>query len=523
MSNALLVSAKHSKTGSPLTVFGPQTGYYTPQLLNEQVLKGPGVLARGVSFAGTNLVVELGRGLDYAWSATSASLDNVDTVVERLCNTDGSPATVDSEGYLDKGKCVPMDHFEPSYTALPSAGSTQPPATYTYLVLRTRHGLVQTRTTVHGKPVAIVLQRSTYGHEVDSAVGFRRFNDPGYVHDARSFQRAAQGVDYTFNWFYTDDKDIAYYASGLIPKRSRDVAFDFPRWGDRAYDWNGYVGFKGHVRQINPPSGYLVSWNNRQAPHWAAPDDIWAWGSVHRSQALEDRIRAQIRGGRKIDITDAVGVMAGAAYQDSRARYTLPWLLKVIGKDPKTAEARRYLRGWLAAGAPRVDRDQDGAYSHQQAIAIFDDWWQDGDQSVAYDVMQGLLGKRLVHSLPQILDNHPRSGTGSSWLDSPWYSYLNKDLRTLVGNHVEQPLRYSYCGNGTLASCRKVLRASLYAAVQRVLSAQDVSDVADLTYDKTQDDIRSTTSGAVGVRPIDWQNRPTFQQVVEFLSHRPRS
>jgi hypothetical protein len=44
--------------------------------------------------------------------------------------------------------------------------------------------------------------------------------------------------------------------------------------------------------------------------------------------------------------------------------------------------------------------------------------------------------------------------------------------------------------------------------------------VEELTYDKTQDDIRHSTAGVVGVRPIDWQNRPTFQQVVEFSSHR---
>ena len=32
MSNALLVDAKHSANGHPVVVFGPQTGYYTPQL-----------------------------------------------------------------------------------------------------------------------------------------------------------------------------------------------------------------------------------------------------------------------------------------------------------------------------------------------------------------------------------------------------------------------------------------------------------------------------------------------------------
>ncbi len=31
---------------------------------------------------------------------------------------------------------------------------------------------------------------------------------------------------------------------------------------------------------------------------------------------------------------------------------------------------------------------------------------------------------------------------------------------------------------------------------------------------------RHVTAGLVGVRPIDWQNRPTFQQVVDFRSRR---
>jgi len=73
MSNALLVDAAHSASGHPTVVFGPQTGYFSPQLLTEVDLHGPHQAARGVSFAGTQLVVELGRGLDYAWSATRRS------------------------------------------------------------------------------------------------------------------------------------------------------------------------------------------------------------------------------------------------------------------------------------------------------------------------------------------------------------------------------------------------------------------------------------------------------------------
>ena len=519
MSNALLVTGKESTTGQPLAVMGPQTGYYAPQLLVEQVLNGPGIQARGVAFAGTNLFVQLGRGVDYAWSATSAGSDNIDTVAELLCNTDGTKATVSSTGYLVGKKCVPMQSDVHSETTTPNLTAPAPATTYKFQVLRTRHGIVQERTTVGGKPVALVIQRSTYGHEIDSVLGFSEFNDPGFVHSAKSFQMAASDVDYTFNWFYADSKDISYYSSGLLPKRSKKVEPDLPHWAGKKYDWKGWLKFKRHARETNPKRGYLVSWNNKPAPDFSAADDNWSYGAVYRSLALEKRLTAKIKGKRRIDLPGMVGVMAGGATADSRAAYTLKWLLKVIGKDGKTKAARTLLRSWLEAGAPRADRDRNGAYEHQSAIALFDSWWEDGSQSVAFDAMSGRLGP-LTHQLPQILDDHPRLGGGSSFNGVAWYGYLSKDLRSVLGKHVDGAYSTGYCGKGSLKACRTTLRASLAAAVARVLAEQGKSSVTQLTYDKAEDYIRSSTAGVVGVRPIDWQNRPTFQQVISFFGHR---
>ena len=521
MSNAILVTADRSTSGHPLAVMGPQTSYFTPQLLTEQVLNGPGIQARGVAFAGTNLFVQLGRGVDYAWSATSAGSDNIDTVVERLCNTDGTEPSVESTGHLVDGECTEMEQFTHSYTTTPSGGSQNPPKTYEFQVLRTDHGLVQMRTTVDGAPVAIVSQRSTYGHEVDSVIGFSQLNDPGFVQDADSFQSAAANIDYTFNWFYADSEDISYYSSGLLPIRPRSVDGDLPRWGDGEYDWKGWLSFERHPRQTNPERGYLVSWNNKQAPGFAASDAEWAYGSVYRSLALENRLKAALEGGGEVDLEQMVGIMSEAGTADSRAAYTLKWLLKVIGKDKKTADARAALTAWLKDGAQRVDRDRDGAYAHEQAIAIFDHWWQhDSRGSVVYVAMKGGLGAKLVRKVPVILDDHPRHGMGSAWNGVPWYGFLNKDLRTLLGKNVKAPYRYSYCGKGNLARCRTALRASLLATVEQVLAEQNAASVEEIEYDKTQDDIRHSTAGVVGVRPIDWQNRPTFQQLVELTSGR---
>lgn len=130
------------------------------------------------------------------------------------------------------------------------------------------------------------------------------------------------------------------------------------------------------------------------------------------------------------------------------------------------------------------------------------------------------VGDELVRRLPQILDDHPRHGIGSSWNAVAWYGYLDKDLRSVLGRDVRGAYHEGYCGLGKRKDCRATLVASLHAAVQRALTAQGVESVDQLTYDKTQDQIRATTAGVVGVRPIDWQNRPTFQQVVAFTGHR---
>ena len=518
MSNAALMAADRSADGHPQVVFGPQTGYFAPQLLTEQAVVAPGIRARGVSFAGTSLVVQLGHGVDYAWSATSAGSDLVDTVVVRLCEPGGGTATLESEGYLDGDSCVAMDRDVHEEVALPTPAAPAVPQTFRFLVLRTEHGIVQLRTTVDGAPVAVVTQRSTYGRELDSALGFERLGNPDYVQDAADFREAAAAIDYTFNWFYVDDRDIAYYSSGRLPLRADGVDAHLPRWGDAAYDWQGWLATDDHPQQVNPPSGYLVSWNNKQAPGFGTADDQWGYGPVHRSEALSDRM-ADLAAAGGVTTTDMVAAVQDAATVDSRAVYTLPSLLDVIGDDPALADATALLRGWQERGAHRLDQDRDGAYEEQAAIALFDTWWGPADgteQGVAQDLLRGTLGD-LVAELPQRWDDHPRQGLGSSWNGVAWYGYVLKDLDVVRGT---DPGAWSqaYCGGGDLAACQADLRASLRAAVDRALAEQGVATVAELTYDKHIDDIRATTAGVVGVRDIDWQNRPTFQQVVHYTA-----
>jgi hypothetical protein len=70
-----------------------------------------------------------------------------------------------------------------------------------------------------------------------------------------------------------------------------------------------------------------------------------------------------------------------------------------------------------------------------------------------------------------------------------------------------------YCGSGDLNACRTQLRALLQQAVDQVGTAQKTPDASKWTYDKTNDEIRFTFLGQ-SVTPLEWQNRPTYQQVI---------
>src|SRR5207245_9472695 len=130
-----------------------------------------------------------GRGLNYAWSATSAGTDVTDVRLELLCDPGGGPVAPGEPYYLFQGHCLPMEHRSFTELALPTAASIPAggvlPRLLTHDTYLTRHGVVQGwSTALGGHPVAIVSQRSTYGHEVDYDVGFLRWNDRARAHAA---------------------------------------------------------------------------------------------------------------------------------------------------------------------------------------------------------------------------------------------------------------------------------------------------------------------------------------------------
>ena len=181
-SNWELVSKKNSADGHPIAVMGPQVGYYVPQILMEEDLHGPGIDARGASFPGINLYVELGHGRDYAWSATTATSDNVDTFAEVLCK--------DKFHYLYKGKCLAMEKLSKKESWTPNTIDQTAAGSQTLTAYRTVHGIVYARGKADGKKVAFVHDRSTYFHEADSVIGFGQLNEPASGDRGQGLQKS---------------------------------------------------------------------------------------------------------------------------------------------------------------------------------------------------------------------------------------------------------------------------------------------------------------------------------------------
>jgi hypothetical protein len=534
-SNALVVSGRESKSGRPLAVFGPQTGYFAPQILMDEDLHGPGIDARGASFPGVNLYVELGRGRDYAWSATSAGQDIVDTYAVDLCNTDGSPATIDSTAYMWDGTCREMEKLQRDNQWVPSAADQTPPGSETLVAYRTALGIVTARAKIKGVPVAYTVLRSTYMHEVDSARGFADFNDPAKMKSPAGFKTAAYKIGYTFNWLYVDNKHDAYFNSGNNPVRPAGVNPNFPVRGRKQFVWRGfdpaqvtakYTPASQHAQTVD--QSYITSWNNKEAVGTRAADSQWGFSSVYRVQPLSDRIERGIRGKRKMSLVDLINAMEDAGTVDLRADKALPLALAAIGtpKDPAVRAAVTKLRAWVRAGAHRRDLDNNGSYEHSEAIRILDAWWplwikaEFGNQ-LGKDLYTGVQGMLPLDNAPNNHGDH----LGSAYQDG-WYGYASKDLRTVLGRKVRGRYSRVYCGAGKLTRCRAALTASLRAALgqddaAKLYGGDSVCQKAGRDGDqKCFDSVMMRPLGAVTQPLIDWINRPTFQQAVEIQGHR---
>ena len=530
-SNALLVSGHEAKGGHPVAVMGPQVSYFSPEILLEQDVHapakgGPPIDARGAAFPGTNLYVQLGHGRNYAWSATSAGQDITDSYAVKLCDPGGGKPTLDSDHYELNGSCLPFEVLARTNSWVPTAADQTGPGSQTLTSLRTKVGIVTAKATIDGKPYAYTELRDTYFHEVDpSAFGFASFNNPRKMRTPHKFFRSACQISYTFNWFYVNRHHIAYFNSGQNPVRPKGVDPNLPTLARKRFLWQNFdprsltedsTRCREHPHVVD--QRYLTSWNNRQAPDYNV-----GYSSIFRSQMLDERIKPDIKGGRKISLKQLIADMEDAGTVDLRGDRVLPWLLEVIRAKPigrfDLRHAVRVLSAWGDSGAHRVDRDRDGDYDDAEAVRIMDAWWP----RLVRAQFEPQLGQDLFQRVEGMLaDDHNRTDHLGSGFQGSAYGIVAKDLRDALGARVRGRYSRVYCGRGKLRKCRRALLASLRDALGHMSDAELYPDGAcELGTDEhaaspqaCADSVDYRAVGAITQPRTPWINRPTFQQAV---------
>jgi len=169
----------------------------------------------------------------------------------------------------------------------------------------------------------------------------------------------------------------------------------------------------------------------------------------------------------------------------------------------RDAQLLQILQAWNGS---RLDANLDGKIDAAGA-AIMDAWWP----TLAVAVLQAQLGP-LTDDLKTLAPISNDANSGGSSYGAGWYSYVDEAVRAALGTTTSTLT----CGTGSAASCAAALWLSLDQAGNALASAQG-SDPTAWRSDATKERIHFSGFLSDTMR---WANRPTFQQVIVFGSHR---
>jgi hypothetical protein len=206
-----------------------------------------------------------------------------------------------------------------------------------------------------------------------------------------------------------------------------------------------------------------------------------------------------------------------AATTDLRSVRLVPLLAEAMRRTaaptPRAAAALQALEDWRNAGSSRLDADLDGWLDHPGAAVIDAAWSRLADAALG-----PFLGP-LVDQLGAVVSrDQPFNAGGSSFYEG-WWSYIDKDLRTLLGKPVRGPYMTRFCGAGDPVACSRALWSALDAAAAE-LEAEQGAVPAAWRVSALPERIRFAPG--LLTETMRGTNRPTFQQAITFAGHRPR-
>jgi len=246
-SNNFVVSGKRTVDGRPILENDPHLQPAAPGIWYMVHLSTPTMRVAGVTFPGVPGVV-LGHNNDIAWGATNVGPDVQDLYIET---------------FNDKGEVKTSTGWSPSkvrHETIKVRTNPLQPATKDVIVdyTETPNGPVITEEAGH----KYALRWTALDPKNQEFEAFFQLNR---ARDWRDFQKALRTYGgATQNFVFADVKgNIGWYAAGRIPIRRKGdgrVPYDGSTTDG---DWVGYIPFEELPHLYNPPSGIIVTANQR--------------------------------------------------------------------------------------------------------------------------------------------------------------------------------------------------------------------------------------------------------------------
>lgn len=412
-SNNWVLAGEVTASGKPILANDPHLGLQAPSLWYFAHLVAPGVNVIGASLPGTPAIL-LGRTDRHAWGFTNNGADVQDLFLERT-----DPA--------DPGRYLTPDGSEPFEVREETIKVKGEPDV-----------VLQVRSTRHGPVISDVDTRSASvaagplgGQDTVLAFAWTALA-PG----DRTIE-AVLGMNTSTSWdefevalqqfvapmqniVYADvDGVVAYYAPARVPIRaSGSGAVPSPGWTGEG-DWVGMVPFEALPHVMAPPSGRIVTANQRMVPddypYYLASD----WSAPYRAERIGSLLDAQARASVDYSIAtqlDQVSLMA---------REFVPVALDA----PATSTGARQLQAWLAG----FDGDMQAqgraplafaAWYRQFAYSLYRD--DLGDAAASFFGLRPELTSAILAGRPDWCDDKTTPGIESCGqmaalaLDAAW-------------------------------------------------------------------------------------------------------
>ena len=278
-SNNWVVSGKRTVTGKPLLANDPHIPASAPGIWYQTQLIAPGMHVAGVTFPGVPGIV-VGHNERIAWGVTNLGPDVQDVYIEKFDKTNPTKYQTPS-GLRDAEVRQEQIKVRKNFTSTETD-------TQTVEVTVTRHGPI----ILDKDGTRYALRWTSLDPSTLQTVGFLEANRARNWKEFTTALSRYRGP--TQNFVYADiDGHIGYYGAGWIPTRkSGDGSVPYDGATDDG-EWTGFIPFEKLPHLYDPPSGMIVTANQRVVgssyPYFVSH----VWASPYRARRIFDLLSAK--------------------------------------------------------------------------------------------------------------------------------------------------------------------------------------------------------------------------------------